>query len=173
MLAESGSRGLTHRAVDALAGIPPGSTSNLFRTRRELVEAVVSQLLHIDYDRMRSLSAIGYRSPGEFAAAFVFETLALDRQAVIARAAPLTDPDADNNTGAVETIMARKNLLNFGASLDGVPEVPETSLRILLAFLDGVLLDGALHGAKFAPEDLAAAVDGILLAASNRRSATP
>ena len=167
MLAESGSRGLAHRAVDALAGIPPGSTSNLFRTRRELVEAVVSQLLHIDYDRMRSLSAIGYRSPGEFAAAFVFETLALDRQAVIARAALLTDPDA----GAIRD--ARKNLLNFGASLDGVPEVPETSLRILLAFLDGVLLDGALHGAKFAPEDLAAAVDGILLAASNRRSATP
>ncbi|MEV7427484.1 MULTISPECIES: TetR/AcrR family transcriptional regulator [unclassified Streptomyces] len=41
LLAERGMRGLTHRAVDELAGLPQGSTSNHARTRQALLEAVV------------------------------------------------------------------------------------------------------------------------------------
>mgnify|MGYP001953618576 CR=1 FL=1 len=37
-------RGLTHRAVDEAAGLPPGSTSNHARTRAALLEAAVSRL---------------------------------------------------------------------------------------------------------------------------------
>src|SRR5262245_42599709 len=37
VLAERGTRGLTHRAVDARAGLPLGSTSNRFRTRNALL----------------------------------------------------------------------------------------------------------------------------------------
>jgi len=37
ILATAGSRGLTHRAVDALAGLPDGSTSSCCRTRLDLV----------------------------------------------------------------------------------------------------------------------------------------
>jgi DNA-binding transcriptional regulator YbjK len=44
LLAERGMRGLTHRAVDAAAGLPPGSTSNLARTRLALLEATVRRL---------------------------------------------------------------------------------------------------------------------------------
>ncbi|MFD9444401.1 TetR/AcrR family transcriptional regulator [Streptomyces sp. NPDC060006] len=44
LLAERGMRGLTHRAVDAAAGLPPGSTSNLARTRLALLEAAVRRL---------------------------------------------------------------------------------------------------------------------------------
>ena len=40
ILAEIGARGLTHRAVDAAAGVPQGTTSNYFRTRDELLEAL-------------------------------------------------------------------------------------------------------------------------------------
>jgi len=43
VLAESGSRGLTHRAVDIRAGLPQGSTSNLFRTRGALVSAALDR----------------------------------------------------------------------------------------------------------------------------------
>ena len=44
LLAERGMRGLTHRAVDAAAGLPPGSTSNLARTRLALLETAVRRL---------------------------------------------------------------------------------------------------------------------------------
>jgi DNA-binding transcriptional regulator YbjK len=43
VLGESGVHGLTHRAVDAAAGLPTGSTSNLFRTRDALLNAVVER----------------------------------------------------------------------------------------------------------------------------------
>ncbi|MEU5400828.1 TetR family transcriptional regulator [Streptomyces sp. NPDC005963] len=46
VLAERGMRGLTHRAVDEAAGLPQGSTSNLFRTRQTLLKAVVTRLMH-------------------------------------------------------------------------------------------------------------------------------
>jgi DNA-binding transcriptional regulator YbjK len=44
LLAERGARGLTHRAVDEAAGLPPGSTSNHARTRAALLEAAVKRL---------------------------------------------------------------------------------------------------------------------------------
>ncbi|MFC8507962.1 TetR/AcrR family transcriptional regulator [Streptomyces sp. NPDC057411] len=41
LLVERGMRGLTHRAVDERAGLPPGSTSNHARTRQALLETAV------------------------------------------------------------------------------------------------------------------------------------
>jgi DNA-binding transcriptional regulator YbjK len=48
VLASQGSRGLTHRAVDAAAGLPPGSTSYYLRTRGALLQAVVDRMLELD-----------------------------------------------------------------------------------------------------------------------------
>ena len=48
VLAEHGMRGLTHRAVDAAAGIAPGSTSYYFRSRSALVTGCVDRLLELD-----------------------------------------------------------------------------------------------------------------------------
>jgi len=39
LLAEKGARGITHRGIDERAGIPMGSTSNVFRTRAALAQA--------------------------------------------------------------------------------------------------------------------------------------
>ncbi|PWI20948.1 TetR family transcriptional regulator [Streptomyces sp. Act143] len=44
LLAERGMRGLTHRAVDDEAALPPGSTSNVARTRQALLELAVRRL---------------------------------------------------------------------------------------------------------------------------------
>lgn len=44
LVAEQGMRGLTHRAVDRQAGLPEGSTSAYFRTRKALVEGFVARL---------------------------------------------------------------------------------------------------------------------------------
>ena len=43
VLAEEGGRGLTHRAVDAAAGLPPGTTKNYFPTRQSLLLAVADR----------------------------------------------------------------------------------------------------------------------------------
>lgn len=44
VLAQEGSRGLTHRAVDAVAGVPTGTTSNYFRSRHSLIEGLVERI---------------------------------------------------------------------------------------------------------------------------------
>ncbi|MFI9573112.1 TetR/AcrR family transcriptional regulator [Microbispora rosea] len=44
ILAERGMRGLTHRAVDEAARLPPGSTSNHARTRAALLELTLARL---------------------------------------------------------------------------------------------------------------------------------
>jgi AcrR family transcriptional regulator len=43
LLGQHGVRGLTHRAVDAEAGVPAGSASNHFRTKDTLLDAVVER----------------------------------------------------------------------------------------------------------------------------------
>lgn len=43
VLAEAGGRGLTHRAVDAVAAVPPGTTKNYFPTRDTLLTAVAER----------------------------------------------------------------------------------------------------------------------------------
>lgn len=43
LLGEQGVRAVTHRAVDAAAGLPEGSTSNYFRTRDALFDAIVER----------------------------------------------------------------------------------------------------------------------------------
>lgn len=48
VLGERGSRGLTHRAVDAAADVPAGTTSNYFRTRTALLEAALAS--HVEFD---------------------------------------------------------------------------------------------------------------------------
>lgn len=48
LLAERGMRGLTHRAVDSAAGLPPGSTSNLARTRAALLELTLGRLTELE-----------------------------------------------------------------------------------------------------------------------------
>ncbi|MEW2221770.1 TetR family transcriptional regulator [Streptomyces sp. NPDC006990] len=48
LLSERGMRGLTHRAVDEAAGLPPGSTSNHARTRAALLEAAVRRLTELE-----------------------------------------------------------------------------------------------------------------------------
>jgi len=53
VLGEGGMRALTHRAVDAEAGVPAGSATNYFATREALLEAIVDrvstlELLHFE-----------------------------------------------------------------------------------------------------------------------------
>ena len=57
VLADEGMRGLTHRAVDRRAGLPPGTTSAYFRTRAALLTALVFRLVQLDQRELESAAA--------------------------------------------------------------------------------------------------------------------
>jgi DNA-binding transcriptional regulator YbjK len=60
ILADTGVGGLTHRQVDARAGLPAGTTSNYFRTRQALLEATAARTTELHWRRVEALqSAIG------------------------------------------------------------------------------------------------------------------
>lgn len=44
VLARQGARGLTHRSVDAEAGVPPGTASNYFATRDDIIDAILGRI---------------------------------------------------------------------------------------------------------------------------------
>ena len=48
VLAGHGARGLTHRAVDQAAGLPPGTTSNYARTREALLRLTLTRIAELD-----------------------------------------------------------------------------------------------------------------------------
>lgn len=56
LIARDGVRALTHRAVDAEAFLPPGSTSYYASTRRELIRLVVTRITDQLATDLRSLS---------------------------------------------------------------------------------------------------------------------
>lgn len=56
VLGEQGAAGLTHRAVDRQADLPEGSSSNLFRTRTALIDAICGFLTDHDLERLDKAS---------------------------------------------------------------------------------------------------------------------
>ena len=58
ILADIGVGGVTHRQVDARAGLPPGTTSNYFRTRVALLEAVTSHVADLHWQRVAILQSV-------------------------------------------------------------------------------------------------------------------
>src|SRR5215207_582602 len=65
VLAEHGSRGLTHGQVDRYARVPDGSTSYYYRTRAALLRGVGKRVAEIDVANLQSVSAqpLDPRSP--------------------------------------------------------------------------------------------------------------
>ncbi|MEV4092128.1 TetR/AcrR family transcriptional regulator [Streptosporangium saharense] len=90
LLAERGMRGLTHRAVDEEAGLPAGSTSNLARTRRALLELTLERLTELEIGTFAALldDTAGPPSPEalvELAARTLWEQLTVGRHRTLAR----------------------------------------------------------------------------------------
>ncbi|OBJ24355.1 TetR/AcrR family transcriptional regulator [Mycobacterium sp. 1245801.1] len=55
VLAEHGSRGLTHGQVDRVAGVPEGTTSYYYRTRAALLRGVGKRVAEIDVANLQSV----------------------------------------------------------------------------------------------------------------------
>lgn len=63
LLATEGARGLTHRAVDAVADVPPGTTSNYFRSRDDLLQGLVGRIGERLAPDPEVLARLGRRKP--------------------------------------------------------------------------------------------------------------
>ncbi|MEV6494063.1 TetR family transcriptional regulator [Actinoplanes sp. NPDC051633] len=84
VLGRQGMRGLTHRAVDAAAGVPGGTTSNYFRSRDALLDGVVSRVVILERpDRVGELA--------ETLAAFVMTAVTERREVTLARFALMVE----------------------------------------------------------------------------------
>lgn len=150
-LAHAGSRGLTHRAVDRTAGVPEGSTSYYFRTRLDLLRAIVARLSDLD---AASIPAVAHGTAEEFAdgfAAAVHGLLIGGRERQLARyelALEGTRRPELRVALAAGTAPLRARLAEQLAGL-GVPD-PVGRARDMLTLLDGLLF-GRLTGGDGAP----------------------
>jgi DNA-binding transcriptional regulator YbjK len=185
LIAELGMRGLTHRAVDARAGLPAGTASAYLRTRKALIEAVVQRLADLD---TADLAARGVPT-GPAGAAPDLDALAtgiaglLDdwlttgRARTLARYACLLEATHHRE---LRPILAYGVAMRAQArALLAAADAPDAEQRgsHLVAAVDGLLFDRlAGAGSLAAPTpgtaesraDLAAAVRGLLRAAVAR-----
>ncbi|GAA1718944.1 TetR/AcrR family transcriptional regulator [Fodinicola feengrottensis] len=82
ILARRGVHWLSHRAVDERAGVPTGTTSNYFRTRDSLLEAVMARVSERQQAWVRDLRA---QHPGPLARAEAIDILADVVDGMVAR----------------------------------------------------------------------------------------
>lgn len=155
VLATRGMRGLTHRAVDLAAGLPPGSTSYYARTRVALLELVVARLAELtDADAATSGALSGVDSPAalaEVVTGWLGRLLTAGRERTVARYEIALEatrrPELRagyDRAGAVIRDQAAAVLVAAGST------APARHARILVAWCDGVLFD-ALVGAGGLP----------------------
>lgn len=138
VLAARGSRGLTHRAVDEVAGLPTGSTSYYFRSRAELLAAAVPRLAELDAavledDDGDPLQHLVRTLTDALQGAGRRRTLA--RYELVLEAARRPEIHRELATGTVR--MLERMAALFPSS---PPERARIRARDLLAFIDGLLL---------------------------------
>lgn len=147
VLAAQGSRGLTHRAVDNQAGLPPGSTSNYFRTRSALLEAALRRHIELDLP------------PAELVAQLDAADLDQEqaRELLFAALARVIDPEAR------PMIAARYELMLEATRREELREIYNRSRERVLALTEMMLrADGCETPADHA-EQMVVLFDGIAL----------
>ncbi|KOU43360.1 MULTISPECIES: TetR/AcrR family transcriptional regulator [Streptomyces] len=168
LVAAAGLRGLTHRAVDAAAGLPAGSTSYYFRTRTALIGACYQRLAELDLADVddgsppgAGLPALAGAAPDREAAAaalagLLYRWLTVGRERQLARfelsleAARNPDLEADFHRAGQG---ARSRAAGIVAALGS--QRPQETAELLVAWTEGLLYDrlaGALARSRPAPD---------------------
>ncbi|HCT81579.1 MAG TPA: TetR family transcriptional regulator [Micromonosporaceae bacterium] len=139
VLGTRGLRQLTHRTVDAEAGLPLGSTSNLFRSREALIRGVLDRLVAVETAAWQQLTGSHTDFPTMLAE--LIRNLAGPAKAVtLARHAIFHE--AAFHPGLQQKIAsAREELASWGvpwvAQLGS--KAPAQDYQTLLALIDGLL----------------------------------
>ncbi|MGW4799066.1 TetR/AcrR family transcriptional regulator [Nonomuraea sp. NPDC004297] len=166
LLAERGMRGLTHRAVDEAADLPPGSTSNLARTRAALLELTLSRLTEVELSALAvAYGADSYELahlPARMAEALHLQLM--DRRRTLARYELALEATRRPELREIYDQAGRRFRDPAIAMLAamGSPD-PVTHARNLVAFGEGLMFD-AIAGAGSVPtrEELESALGDLL-----------
>ncbi|MEJ2865788.1 TetR/AcrR family transcriptional regulator [Actinomycetospora flava] len=155
VLARAGSRGLTHRAVDATAGLAEGTSSYYFRTRSALLQACVERMAARTLEEMASGTPAVTTVDGLVTAcvATVGRWLAGDQERLLARwELALESTRRPELETALRTSGARIRE-RVADTLDGLGVAePRRRADDLVACLDGLAFD-QLAGAGRPPRD--------------------
>jgi DNA-binding transcriptional regulator YbjK len=145
VVGEGGLRALTHRAVDASADLPVGSTSNLYRSREALLRAMVDRIVTVEGEGWTQLAGeLRPTTVDELADALTAliamvtgpaRALSLARYALFVEAA--RDDELQRRVGEAAAIVAAWSEEWLGAI--GSTE-PVADARVVMGFLDGVIL---------------------------------
>jgi AcrR family transcriptional regulator len=175
VLGQRGIHALSHRAVDAAAGLPAGSTSNHFRTRDALLAAVVERISARERANWEEIAVeVCPTTPQELAktaALFAHEATGPQRSLTLARYAILVDAGIHPSIRAQLSLTGARvnawfiNWLRIAGSTD-----PERHAPIILNHWTGLVLhDLAIPDPAFDPyPQIAALVTAIV----KRRAAT-
>lgn len=146
VLADEGSRGLTHRALDRVAGLPTGTASNYFPTREALITALVQRIeqrLAPDPDVVARLSAqpASKASFGAFVR-YIVERLSTQRDVTLALFELRLEAARRPDVGAALTAWQRASFdadveFNSAAGLPG----DRREIALFHYALDGLMFD--------------------------------
>ncbi|MEU5540455.1 TetR family transcriptional regulator C-terminal domain-containing protein [Streptomyces sp. NPDC020362] len=169
VLADSGMRGLTHRAVDQAANLPPGTTSAYYRTRQALLTALVRRLVALD---QAELQEIGGRTPaprsaGDLVAGLMaFTELRLAeaaRRRSLARYACVIE--SVHHPELREILVPRENVARQAVqdflAAQGVRDAEERTVT-LLTCVDGLVFDRLVNGGGVTEQEIRGLVTAAL-----------
>lgn len=138
VVADGGLKALTHRAVDARAGAPPGTTSNHFRSRQALVQGVADRLEQRDLELAARLFSREPPSLPTFLAAmarYLHQMASAHRELTRVRMALFLSDAGQFRAGHARFVDAIAGQL---AAFDIAD--PATKALAMIDYLDGVLL---------------------------------
>lgn len=153
LIARSGVRSFTHRAVDAEASLPPGSTSYYARTRRDLTALIVDRLADYTQEDLDGLSIPAALTQAQAVALSegFLELLARREDAQAARFALLFELRGDEELRAVLTVDApvRQPLLIVAEAILQAIKVKDPSRYAtdLVGLVDALLMYRTAHAA--------------------------
>jgi DNA-binding transcriptional regulator YbjK len=173
LLADDGTKGLSHLKVDARAGVPDGTTSFYFRTRSALLHAVAERMVELDLATLQAVADSPGLDDASAASALAKVVIQTGEEPNLTRTKARYELTMQaTRDPAMAAILERATraftklhhdifvqLLPHGADLD--PAVVDDLTNITLTFINGLLMRLA-HGDRVidTPEQL----DGVLSA---------
>jgi AcrR family transcriptional regulator len=166
ILAEIGSRGLTHRAVDSRLDLAAGSTSYYFRTREALLRAAGDRMVELDRQDM-SAALAGEKSATKLLERWLTPKL---RSRLIARfelfVASTRQPEPQPLKAVRTTFIA-----NVASVFEAAGVQPARAAAVtLIAAMEGLLLNEML-GTGLTPAERARALDAVLVGLTRKSTA--
>ena len=147
VLGRDGLRALTHRAVDARAGLPQGTCSYHHRTRRSLLAAVLHRIADLDRADMAAAGSVTSETLDR-AVAVLGRWLGPGRVRTRARLVLMLDAEARRDLGAEAGRLAGEFVDGATARLGSAERA-----RLRVALLDGLMADDLVRGGETPPPD--------------------